>query len=182
MDLYQPEVSGSSTSSTIDCPTIPGSGEPDLPSHLLALKGGRWALWRTLALRGAGFPAADVLKLADAACGAAADSVLEADAELERVRATILESLQRKLEHAKMPERRTLEKLKRRVKQGRLPEAEGSEEQQAWAAALSAAIERLELLTREFHRAFDVALDKISHAIRALAGDERFNEAVIWQN
>lgn len=182
MELYQPEVSGSSTSSTIECPTIPGSGESDLPSHLMALKGGRWALWRTVALRGAGFPAADVLKLADAACGAAADSVLEAEAELERVRATILESLQRKLEQARMPERRTLEKLMRRVKQGRPPEAEGSEEQQAWAAELSAAIDRLELLTREFHSAFDQALDKISQAVRGLASDERFNEALIWQN
>lgn len=180
MDLYQPEVNGASR---IECPTIPGSGESHLPSHLIPLEGGRWALWRTLALRGAGFPAVGVLKLADSACGSAADSLLEADAQLERARSVILERLQRKLEQARMPERRALERVMHRVKQGRVQElAEGFEEQQEWAAELSAATQRLEVLTGEFHSAFNLALDKISHAIREIAGDERFSEAIIWQN
>jgi hypothetical protein len=38
--------------------------------HLIHFKGGRWALWRCVCLRGAGFPASDVLKLGSAECAA----------------------------------------------------------------------------------------------------------------
>lgn len=38
--------------------------EATLPAHFVRLPGSEWAVWRWVALRGAGFPAAEVLKLA----------------------------------------------------------------------------------------------------------------------
>lgn len=165
----------------IECPTRERS-ESNLASHLLPLRDGRWALWRTLAVRGAGFPAADVLKLGDSMCGVAADNVVEAEAELQRTRALILESLKRNIRLAEKPERRALDKIKHRVEQNQLSELAKVPEGQAWAAELSAASQRLELLTKEFQSAFDLALKKGSRAIREIAVDERFQEALIWQN
>src|SRR6185503_9096391 len=97
----------------ITCPTRERS-ESNLASHLWPLGDGRWALWRTLAVRGAGFPAADVLTLGDPMCGVAADNVIEAEAELQRTRALILESLKRSIRLAGKPERRALDKIKHR--------------------------------------------------------------------
>ena len=45
--------------------------------HLTLLPGGAWALWRGAALRGAGFPASLLQKLASPAAAAAADQVLD---------------------------------------------------------------------------------------------------------
>jgi hypothetical protein len=166
----------------IECPTIPERRESGVASHRWPLKDGRWALWRTLAVRGAGFPAADVLKLGDSMCGIAADSVLEAEAEVQRARSVILERLRRDLKVARGPERRALDKIKRRVKQNQLSELAQVPEGQTWATDLFAASHRLELLTKEFQSAFNLALEKGSRAIREIAADERFQEAVIWQN
>src|ERR1044072_7050173 len=60
-------------------PTISSSAvtvsEPEcevLPPHLISLDAD-WALWRCVALRGAGFPATSVLRLAAPECASAAD-------------------------------------------------------------------------------------------------------------
>src|SRR5215510_2057727 len=166
----------------IEYQTIPERRESGLASHLVPLKGGQWALWRTLAVRGAGFPAIDVLRLGDATCGVAADCVVAAEAELKRIRSAILENLESDLKRAERKERRALEKTKRRIEQGQLPELTETQTGQAWAADLLAASHRLELLTQEFHSAFSLTLNKTSRAIREIASDERFQEAVIWQN
>src|SRR5689334_21251182 len=71
-----------------------------LPDHLVPLPGGtagRWALWRTFAVRGAGFPAAEVLPLGDAACAAAADRLVAAEDEAEGRREAALEALRGEL-------------------------------------------------------------------------------------
>ena len=156
--------------------------ESGLASHLMPLKDEGWALWRMLAIRGAGFPAVDVLKLGDSACGAAADSVLEVEAELQRIRSIILKDLKRNLELLEKSERRALQKMKRRVEQCQLSGLVKVLEGHAWVAEISAASDRLELLTREFHSTFKLALDKISDALREIVANERFHEAVIWQN
>lgn len=161
----------------IECPTIPERSESELASHLVPLKGGQWALWRNVALRGAGFPATGVLKLGDSTCGAAANSVVAAEAELERMRSAILEKLKGDLKLAGKQERRSIDKTMRRIQQGQLPEST-----ETWAADLLAATQRLELLTQEFQAAFSSALNKTSRAIREAASDARFQEAVIWQN
>src|SRR6476469_5705590 len=74
-----------------------------LPGHLVPLPGetaGRWALWRTFAVRGAGFPAAEVLPLGDAACAAAADRLAAAEDEAEGLREAALAALRGELANA----------------------------------------------------------------------------------
>src|SRR5262245_47952139 len=51
----------------------------ELPDHLIRLPGSAWTLWRWVALRGAGFPAAQVLALASPECAAAADRIASAE-------------------------------------------------------------------------------------------------------
>src|SRR5215510_9937727 len=166
----------------IEYQTIPERRESELASHLIPLKGGQWALWRTLAVRGAGFPAIDVLRLGDSTCGAAADSVVAAEAELKQIRSAILETLKSDLKLAGRQERKALEKTRRRIEQGQLPDLTDTQTGHAWAADLLAASQRLELLIQEFHSAFSLTLNKTSRAIREITSDERFQEAVIWQN
>lgn len=75
------------------------SGER-LPDHLTFLPDesvGRWALWRTVCVRGAGFPAADVLRLADPECAAAADGLAAVAEEAETLRQAALEALRGEL-------------------------------------------------------------------------------------
>src|ERR1051326_9152550 len=62
------------------------SGPGSLAEQLVALPNTDWALWRTVCLRGAGFPATGVLKLATPECAAAADHVLERETAAGRPR------------------------------------------------------------------------------------------------
>src|SRR5215207_9915476 len=66
----------------------PREAAASLPEQLIGLPGVRWALWRCVALRGAGFPASQVLRLSSPECGAAADILGEAavDALVEEFR------------------------------------------------------------------------------------------------
>ena len=70
-----------------------GSGSSQLPKHLLRLPGGPWAVWRWVALRGAGFPAAQVLKLASPECAAAADHLLQFEEEARETKHAALECI-----------------------------------------------------------------------------------------
>src|SRR5438067_1918215 len=65
--------------------------------HLVRLPNTRWALWRWVGLRGAGFPAAQVLKLGAPECAAAADALIEAEAEAEEARAAAVAAVRAKL-------------------------------------------------------------------------------------
>src|SRR5690242_14358852 len=50
-----------------------------LPEELVELPGGRWALWRGMALRATGFPVSHVLRLSSPECGANADKLAAAE-------------------------------------------------------------------------------------------------------
>src|SRR5690349_5893524 len=64
---------------------------------LPAAAGGRWALWRTVCVRAAGFPAAEALSLADAPAARAADRLAAAEAAAESARQGALSALRREL-------------------------------------------------------------------------------------
>src|SRR5688500_9662015 len=68
-----------------------GVRESQLPKHLHRLPGGPWAVWRWVALRGAGFPATQVLNLASPECAAAADQLLQFEEEARRSKDVALE-------------------------------------------------------------------------------------------
>ena len=153
-----------------------------LPPHLLPLEG-RWAVWRAFALRGAGFPAAQVLKLSSPSCAAAADRLVVAELELERARAALLELLRSASSGASGAERDALEKASKKIKKGALPES------LEVPTAARVALEDLrvpstarEAAADEFREAFDGATVEISRALREAASDTRFREAIVWQN
>src|SRR5436190_14151458 len=103
-----------------------------LPPHLFKLPGRDWAVWRWMALRGAGFPASEVLKLAAPECAAAADALFEVEAELEAVRAQAMGMIKSELAKADARQGSALAKTLRRLEKGKLPQAiEGVGELQA---------------------------------------------------
>jgi hypothetical protein len=181
MSLNQQEINGSATFDNTNPSTRMQS---DLPPHLVAFRNGQWALWRTMALRGAGFPAVEVFKLSASETASIADRLIEVEAELLAGRSAIIESLKSDLK--KLPkgqQRQALNKAMLRIRQGRTPELpEISDDQQALLEKLSLARQHLETLTVEFRQSFETSLGKVSSAVREIATDERFHEAVIWQN
>ncbi|HYP28705.1 MAG TPA: lantibiotic dehydratase, partial [Blastocatellia bacterium] len=154
-----------------------------LPEHLERLPGGEWCLWRWAGLRGAGFAASEVLKLAAPACAAAADEVLRAEEEAENVWKIAFDAVDRQVMLADEQSRPLLEKAKRRLQKGKPPDvidlAPGlAEPLNAFAAALV----RVDDAWDDFHEAFDKGGAEVSEAIQEIARSNRFREAITWQN
>lgn len=157
-----------------------------LPQHLTLLSDetlGRWALWRTFCVRGAGFPAAQVLRIADADCAAAADRLNAVEDDAEALRQAALEALRGELEGAGKDRLDVLIKAIRKVKRSQPASTEGL------AAATAAAIDawkeatgRVEAEKERYQAAFAAAEEHLDRELREVAQDERFREAVVWQN
>lgn len=161
-----------------------------LPEHLISLPDQRWAVWRTITLRGAGFPIAQVLSLAPESGHAAIERLLEAedqarqaeDAAAAAVNAA-LDALRRDDQWHDTARRYPLVQLLRAIRQRKLPQTvdqppEIMETLETFRAALSKA----EAASADYRAAFDASVRESSQAIRAIAADDRFREAVIWQN
>jgi lantibiotic biosynthesis dehydratase-like protein len=159
---------------------------PTLPDHLIPLPAEstcRWALWRTVCVRGAGFPAAGVLRLADADCAAAADRLNAAAAATEGLREAALTALRGELAAAGKDRLDVLVKAIRRVKRGKAPATAGlaaatSAASDAWQAAAA----RLAEEKAVYGVAFAAAEERLERELREVAKDERFREAMTWQN
>lgn len=167
----------------------PGPAAPRLPDHLIALPGGSWALWRLVGLRGAGFPAAQPLALASAECAAAADDLLLAEEAAGRAQqaaadevSAALDALRRDPQQGAPNRHAPLVRLLRRLKKGSPPEPHDAGVAPAALAPLRAARADAERARERFRRAFAAALIQGSQAVYAIAQDERFREALIWQN
>jgi hypothetical protein len=157
--------------------------------HLAPLPGERWALWRWIGLRGAGFPAEDVLRFALPNCEAA-DALLRAqDAEAE-ARGQVLGALSEALDALRREgrwddegARSALINITRQVKKGKRPKAGVApsavdELVERWVAARTCA----EAALADFREAFEQGVARVSAAAREVASDARFREAVTWQN
>lgn len=154
-----------------------------LPSHLIRLPGQSWALWRWVCLRGAGFPAHQVLDLATPDAGAEADRLLAAEDALERTREQALATLRGELDRGDRERRFQLLDAIRQVKRGKavaVPLAPPS-----LAAALEAhtvARDQLQHRRRRFEVVFADDRCRLSRRLRQWASDRRFREALLWQN
>jgi hypothetical protein len=160
-----------------------------LPEHLIGLSD-EWAAWRHVGLRGAGFPAADVLTLAAPECAAAADRLIDAELECEdtqqealRVLRGELDALRQERHEDEAGRRGLLNKALRDVKKGRMPKTQGLSER------VRRALERLPEVGAHiaparaaFCEAFASASVRLSKKLVAVASSERFREAVLWQN
>ena len=161
-----------------------------VPKHLLRLPGGPWAVWRWVALRGAGFPARQVLELASPECAAAADQLLQFEEEahwtkgaaLERINST-LDALRSASDWDDDERRMPLLKAMRRLKCGKLATQTGVD------VAIDVAIEasraasaRFELALQIFQQTYRAAISETSLKLREIASEDSFQEAIIWQN
>jgi len=158
----------------------------DLAGHLVLLpdeSAGRWAMWRTLCVRGAGFPAAEVLRLADAGCAAAADRLAASEDDAEGLRQRALAALRGELEGSGKDGLDRIVKAIHRVKKGRPSPGVGLAVGTAAALdAWNAAAERREGERREYQAAFAAGEARLHRALHETAADQRFREAIGWQN
>jgi hypothetical protein len=154
-----------------------------LPKHLVKLPGTDWAVWRWIALRGAGFPASEVLKLAAPECAAAADSLLEAEAELEAARVQAVDSIREELAATNARRDAPLVKVLKRLEKGKLPPAiEGVGKIETFLKTLLELSSRLEAKRADFRVVFKSATGQLSNRILDVARANRFREAILWQN
>jgi hypothetical protein len=178
------------------------TGEPAqaTPEHLFQLPGGEWALWRWVALRGAGFPADGVLQLSAPAAAASADLMLSIEARLQHERTATMSLFDSELTRLKRDDRWEAAKsyrlwliyAMRLMRYGNSPQLKPPEtqpEEQAAAAEMKEGLERVlaaeaELVAArsEFENEFASATGVVAQAIRTVAEDALFREAVAWQN
>src|SRR6185503_10923398 len=95
--------------------------EQALPSHLIDLPGGEWAVWRCVGLRGAGFPAAEVLKLSSPIATSSADFLLEIEASARSLRSRAIDALDLEQESAEGATVEAIKKAKRRLLRDKVP-------------------------------------------------------------
>ena len=176
-----------------DAPTRDQAATPDAAAaraHLAALPGGDWMLWRWVGLRGAGFPAALVRRLADDPCARQADALLAAESRAAALQAQALAEANAALDALRAgagwddpARRKPLLKLMRRLKAGDAPPAAEAPPELAPAlGALQQARAELAEAGAQFGLAFEAATRAISQSIAATVGDGSFREALIWQN
>jgi hypothetical protein len=159
-----------------------------LPPHLAALPGGSWAVWRSILLRGAGFPASEVLKLADPACAALADGLLEFEQAAESRRQSAIAGVDRELDELRATgewhdRSRRIPLLRKRqaLSKEKFPEAPEPAAKPAVDTVHPARTALLEAYSG-FAHAYACALHRTSEEIGRIAGSGPFREAVTWQN
>jgi lantibiotic biosynthesis dehydratase-like protein len=158
------------------------------PAHLAPLPGGSWAIWRLVALRGSGFPAELILRLASS-MGPAADRVSCLRSEVEAAEAEARRALSQAMDRvgdgddpAARQRRREVAKALRAVGDGKLPKAVEDPDCITALAKLQSAHASLEAALAKLEETFAAEIHRLSEAIDRVAADERFREAVTWQN
>jgi len=150
-------------------------------THLVRLASG-WSLWRWTCLRAAGFPAHQVLELADAPLAAAADRRLDEEAELARARATLITECNAALERTDGDVQKSVRQALKRLWKHRIPEPLTDDGAELARRRLADAATRLSVLDGELVEHHRRAHRAASMALRRAAQDDRFRQAVLWQN
>jgi hypothetical protein len=163
-----------------------------LPAHLAPLPcTENWALWKWVGLRGAGFAAQGVLALASTESAQAADELLRAEAGAEQLWESALDAVNYTLTTLPWkadgtcddPRVLPLVKAMRLLKKGKLPPlSEESTTEGEAVRELQSALARVDQAHAEYVRCFEAAQASANKALRAVAEDRRFREAVTWQN
>ncbi len=162
----------------------------NLPSHLVPAGDGQWAFWRWVGLRGAGFPAAQVLELAAPECGQLADQLIQAEDEYLAVQQASLAAVNAAIESRwtnkewdSTDKTDPLVKTMRALKKGKVPAPSGvSYAGDETLEAFREALTRYSGIKEKFHQAFAAGLIATSSRILELAKHNKFREAVTWQN
>jgi hypothetical protein len=158
--------------------------------HLVALDGS-WSLWSWACLRATGFPAHLVLELAAGELAAAADRLLDHEAEVAQRREALIAACKAALEREEIDragaeerreERRSVQRALKRLWQHRVPEPIADAEAEAARLPLELAASRLRVLESELAEQYARAQRATSQALRRIGEDDRFRQALLWQN
>lgn len=168
------------------------------PCHLTPPSPLGWCFWRTFGVRGAGFPAHEVLRLSDSSLAAVADELAQARAstvfawtEAESlVKGRIASILQqhgvsRPGDKPTSPfpaEMSSLRRAANLMARRQLDGALAAVLPQPLFDRLNTAHERHLALSVDYTRHYTKATEDLSSAIRDTAGHALFQEAVTWQN
>jgi hypothetical protein len=176
-DIFAPPVPLANIAAVCD------EGKAQLPDHLVQLPGGQWGLWRWFGVRGTGFPVEQVLKLAVPECALAADRLLEAQGQVERVQQETLDALRRDLTGADAARRAALLTAIQTLKKAKLPKSLNFEGAGQRALDDFRSLRTgLDAARSDFEQQYGAATDKVSQSILDVIRQERFRCAVTWQN
>ena len=100
--------------------------EAESSPHLIPLAGD-WSLWKCVCVRGAGFPASLVLRLADPECARVVDEFLDAETVASREKTLALDGLTVAVASSAGDARARFQKALGRVRKGHVPEPVGTE-------------------------------------------------------
>ncbi len=154
--------------------------------HLVGGRSGAWSWWRCVCLRGAGFPARLVLALGDPKLARAVDVFHDAEASATAARDALLAQLRGDHRDLASEHLAALRRARKAVEKGKVPAAADlaglGAVTDAPLAAMQAAVRSVENARREVDTMLEQARKRDSRVLRGLAHDERFREAVTWQN
>lgn len=163
---------------------MPHQGDPlaALAPHVLPFGGG-WTVWRKLRVKSAGFPAAQIQQLATPAAAAAVDALLEREETLITAHGRAIDLGASLLRERGGGARKELARALERLRSGRLPDVEFA------SGAFADAVAQLRYLHASWEDQRQEVVRQIvgdgmraAKALRALAGEDRFREAIAWQN
>jgi hypothetical protein len=162
-------------------PEVSAGLQEGLPEHLLGIAGADWAFWRSVCLRGAGFPGHLVLQLAADKAAAAADEILASEKRAGESQEALRQALRRELDGISDPEqRKPLTRALKQLGKGKMPEkiqAANLEHEMAMESA-----SRVEKARSEFEASFREEVAAVSARIVTIAQDDAFRQAVLLQN
>lgn len=153
------------------------------PGHVVELSDG-WRLWRETCLRGAGFPAHHMLSLSPTpALSAAIGALLEAEAAEAKLRSAALAVCEEATQGATRELGKRLGQAIRKLRSQGVPSPTGTSPQ---VDELLSALATLSAQTGARRQALDEAYEadqsRAARALREVAADDRFRQAVAWQN
>jgi hypothetical protein len=154
----------------------------DPAPHLVPLGNSSWAIWNWSCLRAAGFPAHKVLSLATPRCAAAADAVLVVEQAIAECTARAIGVFRGVADRvAEVDARKAVFRAIRALDQGRIPQI-GEDGCRAVSQELRNLHDSLDVARRAFAAEFAAGAQSTSAAIRAVARESRFREALLMQN
>ncbi|HET8913523.1 MAG TPA: lantibiotic dehydratase [Ktedonobacteraceae bacterium] len=152
-------------------------------AHLLHFAETPWAFWRELAVRGAGFPFQDVLKLAIPECTPAIEQLLHSEnAIAQKVEESWQELGQQKSSLDTRYHRKVVKSLQRLSTELVPMTLETIPENLPTLQELADLIMRYTSLRQTLQKNFEAATGRVSQALSILAQDKRYREAILWQN
>src|SRR5438270_5835873 len=161
-----------------------------LPPHLEAFVPFEWGIWRWFVLRGAGFPAEQITRLAQPRCTAAADALVLAEERVQSLFQNAIRTLNRTMDELRQQGEdryditfKNVLNARRRLAQEKIPRSEDfSPEIHRIFNEIREAEQQCVRLNAEWEHSFTDSLIFQTEALRQFARDPKFQEAIIWQN